>query len=78
MFGNPVGYPWVGYDFFQNPTHGSGRLLHNPTHGYLFTSVTMTSTERILREESGVKTKNEVYKGLGHYFWTNLPELEMR
>jgi acetyl esterase/lipase len=33
--------------------------------------------ERILREEAGVKTKVDVYKGLGHYFWTNFPELEM-
>ncbi|KAH6724390.1 alpha/beta hydrolase fold-3 domain-containing protein [Leptodontidium sp. 2 PMI_412] len=33
--------------------------------------------ERVLREESGVKTKLDVYKGLGHYFWTNFPELEM-
>ncbi|KAK2882597.1 hypothetical protein FQN49_000209 [Arthroderma sp. PD_2] len=33
--------------------------------------------ERILREEAGVKTKIDVYKGLGHYFWTNFPELEM-
>ncbi|KAH7342543.1 lipase 2 [Rhexocercosporidium sp. MPI-PUGE-AT-0058] len=33
--------------------------------------------ERVLREESGAKTKLDVYKGLGHYFWTNFPELEM-
>lgn len=33
--------------------------------------------ERVLREEAGVKTKIDVYKGLGHYFWTNFPELEM-
>lgn len=33
--------------------------------------------ERVLREEAGVKTKLDVYKGLGHYFWTNFPELEM-
>lgn len=32
--------------------------------------------ERVLREESGVRTKLDVYKGLGHYFWTNFPELE--
>ncbi|KFY51384.1 hypothetical protein V497_09196 [Pseudogymnoascus sp. VKM F-4516 (FW-969)] len=33
--------------------------------------------ERVLREEAGVKTKIDVYKGLCHYFWTNFPELEM-
>ena len=33
--------------------------------------------ERVLREEAGVKTNIDVYKGLGHYFWTNFPELEM-
>jgi len=33
--------------------------------------------ERVLREEAGVKTKIDVYKGLGHYFWTNFPELEI-
>ncbi|RYP29981.1 hypothetical protein DL767_006464 [Monosporascus sp. MG133] len=33
--------------------------------------------ERVLREEAGVKTKIDVYKGLGHYFWTNFPEMEI-
>lgn len=33
--------------------------------------------ERILREEAGVKTTLDLYKGLGHYFWTNWPGLEM-
>lgn len=33
--------------------------------------------ERVLREEASVKTKIDMYKGLGHYFWTNFPELEM-
>ncbi|RYP48444.1 hypothetical protein DL768_005646 [Monosporascus sp. mg162] len=33
--------------------------------------------ERVLREEAGVKTKVDVYKGLGHYFWTNFPEMEI-
>ncbi|KAE8444360.1 hypothetical protein EG329_000670 [Mollisiaceae sp. DMI_Dod_QoI] len=33
--------------------------------------------ERILREEAGIKTRIDVYEGLGHYFWTNFPELEM-
>ncbi|KAF3479603.1 uncharacterized protein GIQ15_06579 [Arthroderma uncinatum] len=33
--------------------------------------------ERVLREEGGVKTKVDIYKGLGHYFWTNFPDLEM-
>jgi acetyl esterase/lipase len=32
--------------------------------------------ERILRE-SGVKTKINVYEGLGHCFWTNFPELDV-
>lgn len=32
--------------------------------------------ERILREEAGVKTKLDIYPGLGHYFWTNFPRLE--
>ena len=27
--------------------------------------------------ESGVKTKINVYKGLGHCFWTNFPELDV-
>ena len=33
--------------------------------------------ERVLREDYGIKTRLDVYKGLGHYFWTNFPELEM-
>jgi acetyl esterase/lipase len=33
--------------------------------------------ERVLREEAGVKTKVDIYKGLGHCFWTNFPELEI-
>ncbi|RYP69282.1 hypothetical protein DL769_005303 [Monosporascus sp. CRB-8-3] len=33
--------------------------------------------ERVLREEAGVKTKIDVYKGLCHYFWTNFPEMEI-
>lgn len=33
--------------------------------------------ERVLREEYGIKTRIDIYKGLGHYFWTNFPELEM-
>ncbi|KAK6949357.1 hypothetical protein Daesc_009432 [Daldinia eschscholtzii] len=32
--------------------------------------------ERILREEAGVKTRLDIYKGFGHYFWTNWPQLE--
>lgn len=32
--------------------------------------------ERILREEYGIKTKLDIYPGLGHYFWTNWPHLE--
>ncbi|KAH8195748.1 hypothetical protein TruAng_010076 [Truncatella angustata] len=32
--------------------------------------------ERILKDEAGVKTKLDLYKGLGHYFWTNWPGLE--
>ncbi|KAK8081807.1 hypothetical protein PG996_000588 [Apiospora saccharicola] len=32
--------------------------------------------ERILREEAGVRTRLDLYKGLGHYFWTNFPRLE--
>ncbi|KAM0812160.1 putative Alpha/beta hydrolase fold-3 domain-containing protein [Seiridium cardinale] len=32
--------------------------------------------ERVLREEAGVETRINIYKGLGHYFWTNFPELE--
>lgn len=32
--------------------------------------------ERVLREEAGVKTKLDVYPGLGHYFWTNFPLLD--
>ncbi|EHL01750.1 alpha/beta-Hydrolase [Glarea lozoyensis ATCC 20868] len=32
--------------------------------------------ERILREESGVETRLDVYPGVGHYFWTNFPEME--
>lgn len=32
--------------------------------------------ERVLREESGVETRLDLYKGLGHYFWTNWPGLE--
>ncbi|OTB19458.1 hypothetical protein K445DRAFT_314346 [Daldinia sp. EC12] len=32
--------------------------------------------ERILREEAGIKTRVDIYKGFGHYFWTNWPQLE--
>ncbi|KAK2614593.1 hypothetical protein N8I77_001402 [Diaporthe amygdali] len=32
--------------------------------------------ERVLREEAGIKTKLDVYPGLGHYFWTNFPLLD--
>ncbi|KAI1774560.1 putative lipase/esterase [Hypoxylon cercidicola] len=32
--------------------------------------------ERLLREEAGVKTRLDLYKGFGHYFWTNWPQLE--
>ncbi|KAI1392923.1 putative lipase/esterase [Hypoxylon trugodes] len=32
--------------------------------------------ERVLREEAGVKTRLDLYKGFGHYFWTNWPQLE--
>ncbi|KAI1340872.1 putative lipase/esterase [Xylariaceae sp. FL0016] len=32
--------------------------------------------ERVLREEAGVKTRLDLYEGLGHYFWTNFPELK--
>lgn len=32
--------------------------------------------ERVLREEADVKTKVDVYKGFGHYFWTNWPQLD--
>lgn len=32
--------------------------------------------ERILREEVGIPTKLDLYKGFGHYFWTNFPLLE--
>ncbi|KAI0106930.1 putative lipase/esterase [Daldinia grandis] len=32
--------------------------------------------ERILREEASVKTRLDLYKGFGHYFWTNWPQLE--
>ncbi|KAI0149720.1 putative lipase/esterase [Hypoxylon sp. NC0597] len=32
--------------------------------------------ERVLREEAGVKTRLDIYKGFGHYFWTNWPQLE--
>ncbi|KAK1053299.1 hypothetical protein LTR74_016288 [Friedmanniomyces endolithicus] len=31
--------------------------------------------ERVLREESGVLTRLEVYEGYGHMFWTNWPTL---
>ncbi|KAK7748764.1 hypothetical protein SLS53_000788 [Cytospora paraplurivora] len=33
--------------------------------------------ERVLREEAGVKTKVDIYPGLGHYFWTNFPLLDV-
>ncbi|KAF2763314.1 alpha/beta-hydrolase [Pseudovirgaria hyperparasitica] len=33
--------------------------------------------ERVLREEADVKTKLDLYKGYGHMFWTNFPQLEM-
>ena len=32
--------------------------------------------ERILKEETGLRTKLDLYPGLGHYFWTNFPLLE--
>lgn len=32
--------------------------------------------ERILCEESGVKTKLDLYPGFGHMFWTNYPQME--
>lgn len=32
--------------------------------------------ERILKEETRIKTKLNVYPGLGHYFWTNFPLLD--
>ncbi|KAK7908312.1 lipase 2 [Apiospora marii] len=32
--------------------------------------------ERILREEADVRTRLDLYAGLGHYFWTNFPRLE--
>lgn len=32
--------------------------------------------ERVLREEAGVRTRLDLYAGLGHYFWTNFPRLE--
>ncbi|KAK8049283.1 lipase/esterase [Apiospora phragmitis] len=32
--------------------------------------------ERVLREEAGVRTRLDLYPGLGHYFWTNYPRLE--
>ena len=32
--------------------------------------------ERVLREEAGVKTRLDLYPGVGHYFWTNFPLLE--
>ncbi|KAI2628058.1 putative lipase/esterase [Hypomontagnella submonticulosa] len=32
--------------------------------------------EKVLREEAGVKTRLDLYKGFGHYFWTNWPQLE--
>ena len=32
--------------------------------------------ERVLREQAGVKTRLDLYPGLGHYFWTNFPRLE--
>ncbi|ORY69834.1 alpha/beta hydrolase fold-3 domain-containing protein [Pseudomassariella vexata] len=32
--------------------------------------------ERVLREENGIETRLDLYPGLGHYFWTNWPELE--
>ncbi|KAI4861088.1 putative lipase/esterase [Hypoxylon rubiginosum] len=32
--------------------------------------------ERVLREEAGVETRLDLYKGFGHYFWTNWPQLD--
>lgn len=32
--------------------------------------------ERVLREEYGIKTRLDLYPGLGHYFWTNFPGME--
>lgn len=31
--------------------------------------------ERVLREEYGVPTRLDVYKGFGHMFWTNWPKM---
>lgn len=33
--------------------------------------------ERVLREEAGVRTKLDLYPGLGHFFWTHFPRLEV-
>lgn len=32
--------------------------------------------EQILKEESGVETKLDLYPGFGHMFWTNYPQME--
>lgn len=32
--------------------------------------------ERVLREEAGVRTRLDLYPGLGHFFWTHFPRLE--
>ena len=32
--------------------------------------------ERVLREEAGVETKMDLYKGLPHSWWSMLPEIE--
>jgi len=32
--------------------------------------------ERVLREESGVETRLNLYPGYGHMFWTNYPRME--
>ncbi|KAH8673897.1 Alpha/Beta hydrolase protein [Xylariales sp. PMI_506] len=32
--------------------------------------------ERVLREGEGVRTRLDLYPGLGHYFWTNWPLLD--
>jgi acetyl esterase/lipase len=32
--------------------------------------------EKLIREDSGVVTKLQIYPGFGHMFWTNYPQLE--
>ncbi|KAK8115032.1 lipase/esterase [Apiospora kogelbergensis] len=38
--------------------------------------LTPCATKRILREEADVRTRLDLYPGLGHYFWTNFPRLD--